>query len=444
MPRRYVGVNAAGNPMEIFERVRRVVQMQKQTQMIPVVKFERKLQRGSRGQFYVLLAVENKEGMTLPDEVATVLEYAGLRGQPLWPIEPASVKPMTGGAELETHSLNALKYEPLWSNDMGDPFDLSDAPSHEEDVDDSSLGKRYTQLLNWLSANAEGTWQTFARVCDVLQLANDIKGARSIFRRLILLGYIESSSDGQKWSICPTTLVQCATEPEVCFLAGQQTPNLIKQLREHWEIENTLQPSYRGPPCVKVHSNLSTNPIVDGFQVESVGVVSIQLASLLPDLEGWKTTLTVIDRINTAHYSIEIWDGSRFSPCDTFYERDGQYFGESGMYRLKRGKDADTYQIVLYFDQPNQRWLRGDWYGLRFLAYDSIGRDFEVTYDSSTNDLLIPLDERWPLLYERALVLASGSLPSRPENPRWLKYSGVSSELVQLLTEKLSVSIREI
>ena len=308
----------------------------------------------------------------------------------------------------------------------------------------NSLGERYNRLLNWLSANAEGTWQTFARVCDTLQLADNIKGTRSIFRRLILLGHIESSSDGQKWSICPATLVQCAAGPEVCFLVGQQTPNLIEQLSAHWEIENTPQTSYQGPSRIKVQSNLSTNFLVDELQVESVGVASVQLARLLPDLEGWKTILTAIDRINTTHYNIEIWDGSRFSPCDTFYERNGQYFGESGMYRLRRGTDANTYQIVLYFDQPNQRWLRGDWYGLRFLTYDSIGRDFEVAYDSGTNDLLIPLDERWPLLYERALVLASGSLPGRPENPRWLKYSGVSSELVQLLTEKLTASIREI
>ena len=444
MPRRYVGVNAAGNPMEIFERVRRVVQMQKQTQMIPVVKFERKLQRRPRGQFYVFLAVEDTEGMDLPSAVATVLQFAGLTGWHSWPLTPEEIQSMTGGTELETHSLNALKYKPLWPNDMGDPFDLSETPFDEGNIDDNSLGERHNRLLNWLSTNAEGTWQTFARVCDILQLADNIKDARSIFRRLILLGYIESSSDGQKWSICPTTLVQCATEPEVCFLAGQQTPNLIKQLSAHWEIENIPQPGYQGPSCVKVHNNLSTGLLVDELQVESVGVVSVQLARLLPDLEGWKTILTAIDRINTTHYNIEIWNGNRFSSCDTFYERDGQYFGESGMYRLTRGKDTNTYQVVLYLDQPNQRWLRGDWYGLRFLAYDSTGRDFEVTYDSSTRNLLISIDERWPLLYERALVLASGSLPGRADNPKWLKYSGVSRELVQLLTEKLNVSIREI
>ena len=439
MARRYVGVSAVGNSTEIFERIRRVVQTQRQTQMIPAVKFERK----PRGQFYVFLAVEDTEGTNLPDEVVTVLQSTGLRGRHLWPIEPAEVKSMTSSTELETHSLNALSYTSLWSNDAGDPFDLSDALPNTENIDDPSLGERYDQLLYWLSANAEGTWQTFARVCDVLKLSDSVKGARSIFRRLILLGYIESSGNGQKWSICPTTLVQSAADPDRYFLTGQQTPRLIEQLKEHREVENFPQPGYQGPSCVKVCSVFREEASVNSFRLERVGVASVQLAQLLPDLEGWKNVLPVIDRISTTRYNIEIWNGTQFARCDTFYERDGQYFGESGMYRLTRGDDANAYQIVLYLDLPNQRWLRGDWYGLRFLAYDAAGQDFEAGYARSTNDILIPIEERWPLLYERALVLASGRLPERPDSGL-LRYSGVSSELVQLLTEKLNVSIREI
>ena len=440
MERRYVAVRTVGKPTQILDHIRQVVQEQKLTRTIPVVKFERR----SSSEFYVFLAVEGTGEMHLPDQVQTVLRLSRLTGEPFWPLSPDEIKSMVSRAEIETYSLNALTYRSLWSNDVGDPFDLSDAPSYEEDIDDPSLGEHYDQLLYWLSATAEGTWQTFANVCKVLRLTDDTKQAKSIFRRLILLGYIESSSDGQKWSICPATLVQCAAGTEVCFLAGQQTPNLIEQFSAHWAVENIPQTGYQGPSCVKVHSNLSTDLLVDELQVETVGVVSVQLARLLPDLEGWKAILTSIDRIDTTHYNIEIWNGNQFSLCDTFHERDGQYFGESGMYRLTRGKDTNTYQIVLYLDQSNQRWLRADWYGLRFLAYDSAGRDFEVTYDSSTNDLLIPMDERWPMLYERALVLASGSLPGPAANSRWLKYSGVSSELVQLLTEKLNVSIREV
>ena len=50
-------------------------------------------------------------------------------------------------------------------------------------------------------------------------------------------------------------------------------------------LESIPQPSYQGPSCIKVHNNLSTDLLVDELQVESVGVASVQLASLLPDLE---------------------------------------------------------------------------------------------------------------------------------------------------------------
>ena len=439
MAMRFVAVNAYGNPTEICNRVCQIIRGLELTRTIPVVKLEKK----PRGQFYVFLAIEDTETVQPLDDVRTVLQHARLTGKPLWPIEPAAIKSMTGSSELETHNLNVLTYKSLWFNDPGDPFDLSVTSSNERDTGDPPLGERYDQLLYWLSANAEGTWRTFARVCDILQLANDSKDARSIFRRLILLGYIESSSDGQKWSICPTTLVQCATDPDVCFLTGQQLPKLIKKLKEHWEVESIPQPGYQGPSCLKVQGVFS-DASIDSFCLKQAGVVSVQLARLLPNLEEWKDTLAHIDRISTANYNIEIWNGNQFTSCDTFYERDGQYFGDSGLYRLTRRENKNSYRPVLYFDQANQRWLRGDWYGLRFLAYDVAELDFEVRYDSSANDIWIPVNERWPMLYERALVLTSGILPYRAENPRWLRYSGVSNELVQLLTQKLKISIREI
>lgn len=438
--RRYVAVRARGNATQIFDRIRNAVQAEGLTRTIPVVKFE----RNPRREFYVFLAVENSEDLHLPNDVATVLRHAGLRRNPHWLLEPAEIQPMTGGVELETHSLIALAYKSLWTNDIGDPFDLSDASSEAEEVGDSTLEVKHNRLLYWLSATAEGTWQTFARVCNVLQLAKDGQDARSIFRRLILLGHIESSSDGQKWSICPTTLVQCAADTEVCFLAGQRTPRLIEQFNERWELDNIPQPCYHGPSCVKIHGVSPSELADNGFRLEHAGVAAVQFAQLLPDLEDWKGTLPRIDRLSTPRYNIEIWDSGQFRPCGTFYEREGQYFGESGMYRLTRDEETNPYRLVLYFDQPNQRWLRGDWYGMRFLAYDAAEQDFEVRYHLNSNDLLMPVNERWPLLYERALVLASGMLPAHAQNSRWLRYSGMPSESIELLTDKLNVSIQEI
>ncbi len=461
MERRYVAVRAFGNPMQVFDRVRQVVQNMGVTRTIPAVKFERR----PRGEFFVFLAVEGTQEISIPSEVVSVLELTGLNGKQFWPLKPDEVRPMTGGSELEIHGFSALPYSPDLPNDSDDPFDLSDTFYNTESTSDTSLrerydqsphwlsanaasdtslGERYDQLLHWLSANAEGTWQTFVGVCSVLALAEDVKVARSIFRRLTLLGHIESSENGQKWSICPTTLVQCVTDQDVYILTGQQTPMLIEYLKEHFDVETLPQPNYQGPPCVRVKGTFTDNVSLNGFHLVHSGNISVQLAQLLPDLEGWKDILPAIDRLSTTTYNIEIWNGRKFIQCDKFYERHGKYFGESGMYRLAKKEENNPYQIVLYFDEPNQRWLRGDWYGLRFLTYNSAGRKFEVKYDSRANELTIPVEEHWPLLYERALVLASGMLPARDKNFRWLKYTNVSNELVQLLVKKLNVSITEI
>ena len=73
--------------------------------------------------------------------------------------------------ELETHSFNTLAYKSLWFNDAGDPFDLSETSFKEEESVYNLLAERYDQLLYWLSTNAEGTWQAFAKACTILQLA---------------------------------------------------------------------------------------------------------------------------------------------------------------------------------------------------------------------------------------------------------------------------------
>ena len=440
MARQYIAVRTVGNPVYILDRIRQAVQSENLTRVIPAVKFEKR----SRGEFYYFLGMEGQR-IDFLDLVRTIFEQWDLPGNIIPALlTPDEIKSMVTQTELETHSLNALTYKSLWSNDFNDPFDLSDAFSNAENVGDPSFGDQYNRLLYWLSATAEGTWQTFKNICRVLQLVNDVNTERSIFRRLTLLGYIESSENGQKWSICPTALVKCAADPGVCFLTGQQTPKLIEHLKEHWEVETFSQLRHQGPSCVKVQGVFPDNVSPNGFHIEYTEVVSIRLAQLLPDLEGLKDLLPAIDRFSTTTYNIEIWNGRKYMQCDNFYERNGRYFGESGLYRLTKREENNPYQIVLYFDEPNQRWLRGDWYGLRFLAYNNAGQHFKVKYDSSANELIIPNEEHWALLYERALVLASGMLPVQDKTYKWLKYTNISKELVQLLAEKLNITIEEI
>lgn len=441
MGRQYIAVLTGGRPTDVFERIRQAVQSEDLTRIIPAVKFE----RGAKGQFYFFLGVEG-QGIDFLDLVRTMFRERDIRGQILSELlAPDKIRSMVSQTELETHSLNALDYKSLWSQDNSDPFDLSDALRNPENTGDPSLGDQYDRLIHWLSASAEGSWQTFTKVCQVLQLADSSITTRSIFRRLILLGYIESSENGQKWSICPTALVRAATNPDVSFLTGQRTPKLIEHIAGHAEVDILPQSNYQGPSYVKVHSTSPTDILPDSFDVVQAGIASVELAELLPNLEGWKDILPDIGKLSTSSYDIEFWNGNQFTQCNEFYERHGRYFGESGVYRLTKREENNPYQIILYLDEPHQRWLRGDWYGLRFLSNDATQRNFEVRYDSNTHEMLIPFEERWPLLYERALVLASGMLPVvLPGNSRQIKYSGVSNGLVELLTDKLNVSIMEV
>ena len=429
MERRYIPIRAFGRPMQVFEHIRRILQAEKLTRAIPAVKFE----KGAHKEFFIFLTVQCQETTDFLHQLQTIFTRWNLKGNIFHEFcSYDDIKSMVSRGEIETHSLNALKYTSSWSNDTSDPFDLSDAVSNIKDLNNVLINEKYDQLVHWLSASAEGTWQTFIRVCNILQLAKDVKETKSIFRRLILLGYIESSENGRKWSICPTALVQYPTDQNNYFLTGQQTPKLIEHLKEHCEVEILPQSNYQGPSCVKVKGNFTDDVSLNGFNIVHAGTVSVQLAQLLPDLEGWKDILPAIDRLSTTTYDIEIWNGRKYIQCDNFYEKNERYYGESGLYRLTKKAENNHYQIVLYFDEPNQRWLRGDWYGLRFLAYDSAERDFEAKYDSSAGEILIPVEEHWPLLYERALVLGSGMLPARNKNSKWLKYPSVSSSVSTL------------
>jgi hypothetical protein len=439
--RRYVGVQTGGRTALVLEKIRQAVRACNQTHAIPIIKVEKK----ARGQFYIFLAIEGVEGSRLPDTIVNVLRRAGLTSRQYWPLTLSEIKFMVSTAEIETIGFSALSYKPLWDRDVGDPYDLSDDMASETEAADPQLGEKYNQLLYWLSATAEGTWGAFVRTCGALGLADDSKYARRILRRLMLLGHIECSKEGSAWTISPPAMVICPSKSGIGFLCGQRTPKMLRILEGMWTLAAYPQPDYQGPSRIEVRCETLAERVLElpsGIALHMTGTASTRLAELLLDLEGWKETLTPIEKLNTTNCSVERWDGRQYAPCPEFYQRGDEYFGASGLYRLTR--ETNSYRMVLYFDCDRQRWLKGDWYGLRFLVYRDAGQDCEAIYRAGTNELMIPAEERWPLLYERALVLATGQLPRFVDNQNWRRYEGVSGELVQQLTSKLSVSIKEV
>ena len=315
----------------------------------------------------------------------------------------------------------------------GDPLARSDSPVKESGSPE--LGKKFEKLLYWLSSVGGGTWQTFAEACLTLGVVEDKQSARSVLRRLRLLGHVDCSRDGTRWEISPSAVVICPAEPSRGFLTGQRVPSMLNDLNE--DIRKQDQPNFQGPLQVTITVN------GHDLQVDAMGQTSARLSELLPELDGWKDSLPTIPRLVTAQFEMRFWDGREFQPCYTFYQEDGRYFGQSGMYHLSRLARGYRGESTLFFDEPGQRWLRGDWYGLRFLALEANGAIVEVVHDSGTNTLQIPEGQRWPLLFERALVLASGLLPMSAVNSNWLQYQEVPFDLAKTLCNRLGIALRQ-
>ena len=404
---------------------------------VPLVKFEKNPKR----QFYVFLAVDGAEGEDIPAEVYSMLQGVGLPGNQFPPFRPDEIKAMTQNG-VDLHSFIQIPRLPPPEYDPGDPLDQFDAPWPPAEGR-PELSPQFARLLYWASALGGGTFQAFIQACQTLQVAGDKAEARSVFRRLRLLGHIESSGDGQRWSAAPAAFVRFPGRPERGFLAGQRTPALLQRLGDDRLAAPTPQPGHQGPPRVELAAAPESAAIADA------GAASTRLAQLLPDLAGWQDSLDAMPQLNVASYGMEQWQAGAFQPCDTVYERDGRYYGESGMYRLSRpapGGGRHPYTVTLFFDEPGQRWLRGDWYGLRFLAAAGPAGPptprLEAVHSSGDEALLLPAEQRWPLLYERALTLASGLLPGPAPNPDWLQYPGIPRELAQTLCRKLGVPLR--
>jgi hypothetical protein len=161
-----------------------------------------------------------------------------------------------------------------------------------------------------------------------------------------------------------------------------------------------------------------------------------RLANLLPPIEVWPDTLQVLFGITPHIFDIRRFDGSGF--VDEVFE--GK---KSGFHELwpptGGGQPPCAPKYTLFYDAKRDCWLRGDWYGLRYLALWLEGESCEVQYEQDAGRLAVPQNWRWPELYERALVLASGRLPVYRKG--WLLYEDVSSRLLDILQVKLHLHL---
>lgn len=438
----YQGYKCKKNPKELVEKISQTVQEQDLSDSIRLLRLEKGAK--PRKEYCFFLGIESEKAGHIPQKIIDspllnlpYFKFSVIPGSPSFSYE--EIKPMVGVAHQVEDYTNPIPYQVAEQIQNDDPFDVSTF-TEVSTLDLELSSKRYQQLLYWLSAVVSGTWELFKKACQTLKLNKP----QHILRKLKLLGHIETSPNGKHWAIAPTALVQVNSRSgnQEFILCGQQNGDLVSKLEQYAVVRSIEQHKGDAPPCISIQFTDSSEleqvfePIKKSFglTIHQVGNVANQLADILPNLEKWELQLQNLQGIVPSVYNWKLFDGQNFVDCPLPQQ--------TGMYQMWDKKENSCLRMTLFYNSETDNWRQADWYGLRFLALYYSKTSCIARYDSATASLAIPFSQRWPQLYERALVLTSGKLPSynRTEHNLWLIYENVPLNIVQKLTDKLHVT----
>jgi hypothetical protein len=234
-----------------------------------------------------------------------------------------------------------------------------------------------------------------------------------------------------------------ADDPERYYLRGQRTPALLARLPI--AREETPQPDCVGPARLTLYpeaANGATSLQVGPSQFALDHQGASALAEILPTWREWLDRMPAVGGLVLTTVTREWWTPAGWTDVSqTFFEDENRTIrGEAGLYRLSRDKPFRTRVCVFFAVGGRGKFVRGDWYGLRFLARRFQGLPLTASWHADQQCLLVPSEERWPLTYERVLIQESGLLPSRTGN-RPLTYPHVPESLACSLCDKLEVTM---
>lgn len=440
----YLGYSYRGKPQELIERVSKIVQDNNLSNYLPLLRLEKGAK--PRKAFYFFLAIQSDRIGTIPEIVEgshllklPYFKSPAVRGNAGFTYE--QIKKMVGAAHdvcdytypipYQPREPKVIQYESNWIASSDCSFADVEEPHEIEE-----RSQRCDRLLYWLSALGCGTRDSFNKVCDTLNLHHPTR----ILRRLKLLGHLESSADGKRWSVAPPALVKInsASDTPEFILCGQRSIKLLEQLQHYAEVISKPQPLGNAPACIRVKTT-KIEEIAQQISILNPGEVSLQLAELLPDIATWQQHLITLSGIVCPLYQWKRFDGE----LNDFIECSSP--NETGMYQMLRSEKIGIPPRTLFYEADTKTWRQGDWYGLRFLAHHHSDRSCIVPYDTMMACLMIPSQQRSPEIYERALVLASGFLPTYYKNSHnlWLVYENIRQDIVEKLVEKLHVTCKE-
>jgi hypothetical protein len=437
LQRWYLGYSYLGKPQNMIETISKNIQEKNLSKYLPLLRLEKGAK--PRKQFYFFLAVESVQVGSIPAAVERshllklpYFKKLAVPGNATFTYE--QIKPMVGTVhDIQDHT-NPIPYYSSERNINDNPFNQIDSePVENLSFEIESKSQRYDRLLYLLSAIGYGTWESFKKICYILNLEEP----KRILRRLKLLGHFETSSDGKRWSVAPITLVQVNSNsdcPEF-ILCGQRSPDILDKLKQYAEVISDPQPRANAPNRIRIKTKRQEE-IIRQLPLLDAGQVSLKLAAILPDITVWQKNLIGLPGIVTSLYNWKKFNIEINSFVDCIHPK------ETGMYQMFYAEKTGIPPRTLFYEAETQTWRQADWYGLRFLVHYHSDHSCLVHYDPQNSCLTIPWNERWPEVYERALVLASGYLPTyqKTQQAGWLTYENIGNNLLQRLIEKLRIA----
>lgn len=423
---------------ELCGRIRDMVEDEGLSHLLPLVKYE----PGKQLEYYLGLALDASD-WEAEDEARRILVSAGLNAagnpQQSFTVNADQVqKLLRGSLEFESFTV-PIRYERIAAPEMPSTAELLSQADSDDGEIDSLEAEKYARLMYWCSAIGAGGLDRIKEACGLLGIETEWGGAWSVLRRLALLGHLEiSDGPSMRWSMLPLMLVTPAIDVGERFLIGQRSP----ALRSCLLADGSLYERYQvAAPARWVILSGGANPECYQSPVpREAGCLAQRLSELLPGRDAWLRQLPSWEERDFARYAVDLYDPG----TDAFGPVQFRLTAiQGGLYRFTLDIAGRVMTTLALYDCDANRWVAGDYYGLRFLARSAIGA-CRVHHDEDTATLIAPVADRWPMPYERALVLASGRLPRRIQTDGGeavLVYKGIPRWLVVKLCDLLGLEM---
>ena len=315
------------------------------------------------------------------------------------------------------------------SNVLKSPTRRDPGPDPESDAPDQV---DFDGLLEACFTWGGGTWSHFQLLAR--QVSNDPWFPYEAIQLFSSLGHLDVEWDlpgtsPLRWAVSPPAVV--ATEYGDAFLAGYRSESLMEVLRPlveshggNWSIDiNPNGPTtYRisGVPTGRLSSIVSS--------IETDGGVDWQF-SYRPD-QSIATSLPTLWDVIEAGREVYIPSPAEYFDVEAARWSPGSVSGLDGLYRTN--SLPRTYFLKLRGICRQVSYRSG-----KHLAC-TYHRRVLLTYDPQTNQLECPLGAQLPGLYERAVVLSSGSPPELELRNRKVTYRRVPKNVAQAVWSRIT------